>query len=304
MGPWVAVTDGSGNAIAVNRYDEYGIPQSTNLGRFQYTGQTWLPELGMYYYKARIYSPTLGRFLQTDPIRYGGGMNMYAYVGGDPVNRTDPSGLLDIQICRSVPVSVTIEQDGASPPSSGRRPSMKQICDYYHIPDEHFGQPYLPYFPIPGAIPDSFPTPHEYIVNNKVAPAGQCSAGEFADGFRRHIVPGVPSSQPIQSGQSYTARDPGLSISPYGWGPSGPVISTQIGETHFRNQTEARHPLHNGSIDRIAYQSGGDWYVATIGVGVNTSPVMALANEIRGPAIFNGLDRDLATYLKVMCDGK
>ena len=47
----------------------------------------------MYYYKARIYSPTLGRFLQTDPIGYGDGLNWYNYVGGDPVNATDPSGL-------------------------------------------------------------------------------------------------------------------------------------------------------------------------------------------------------------------
>ena len=65
-----------------------------NVGRFQYTGQTWLPELGMYYFKARIYSPTLGRFLQPDPIGYGDGMNMYAYVGGDPINASDPSGTM------------------------------------------------------------------------------------------------------------------------------------------------------------------------------------------------------------------
>jgi hypothetical protein len=46
-GSIVAVTNASGAVTNVNRYDEYGIPAATNVGRFQYTGQAWLPELGV-----------------------------------------------------------------------------------------------------------------------------------------------------------------------------------------------------------------------------------------------------------------
>ena len=79
-------------------YDEYGIPGGSYTQRFQYTGQAWLPELGMAYYKARIYSLTLGRFMQPDPIGYRAGLNLYNYVGGNPVNLTDPTGLY--QFCQ------------------------------------------------------------------------------------------------------------------------------------------------------------------------------------------------------------
>ncbi len=92
-GSIVARSNESGAKTAINAYDEYGIPGGGNVGRFQYTGQTWLSPLGMYYYKARFYSPTLGRFMQTDPIGYGDGMNTHAYVANDPVNSTDFRGL-------------------------------------------------------------------------------------------------------------------------------------------------------------------------------------------------------------------
>lgn len=90
--------DLSGAMVFTNGYDDYGQPRSGNLGRFQYTGQLLMPDFGAYHYKARAYAPTLGRFLQTDPIGYAAGANLYGYVGGDPINLADPTGLQEDQV--------------------------------------------------------------------------------------------------------------------------------------------------------------------------------------------------------------
>lgn len=94
-GSVVAISDSTGNLVGGrNRYDEYGNLQGATItGRFGYTGQAWLPELGMWHYRARIYNPALARFMQVDPLGYGDGLNVYAYVSGDPMNLADPSGL-------------------------------------------------------------------------------------------------------------------------------------------------------------------------------------------------------------------
>jgi RHS repeat-associated protein len=94
LGSIVAIANSNGSSFATNAYDEYGINDSGNNTdeRFGYTGQAFVPELGMYYYKARFYSPTLGRFLQTDPVGYKDQINLYEYVGDDPVDYNDPTG--------------------------------------------------------------------------------------------------------------------------------------------------------------------------------------------------------------------
>jgi RHS repeat-associated protein len=60
----------------------------------RFPGQLYDNETGLHYNYHRTYSPSIGGYTQPDPIGLNGGqLSLYAYVGGDPVNRIDPKGL-------------------------------------------------------------------------------------------------------------------------------------------------------------------------------------------------------------------
>ncbi|PYI93375.1 MAG: hypothetical protein DME97_06470 [Verrucomicrobia bacterium] len=104
------LTDLNGNIMEQYYYDAFGYPYFYNgsgnwLGysphgnRFLFTGREWLSELRLYDYRNRMYQPELGRFLQPDPKEFGAGdYNLYRYCHNDPVNRSDPFGLIDRDI--------------------------------------------------------------------------------------------------------------------------------------------------------------------------------------------------------------
>lgn len=92
--------DDSGDYVAWYEYDAFGkVPAGYSGGtmkdenpiRFstQYTDE----ETGLVYYGFRYYDPSKGRFLNRDPIGEEGGLNLYRFVGNDPINRVDRWGL-------------------------------------------------------------------------------------------------------------------------------------------------------------------------------------------------------------------
>jgi RHS repeat-associated protein len=93
----VAAQNGTVSASNTYNYNPWGEAiagsGSGHLSEQGFTGHIEDPS-GLTYMQARYYDPAIGRFLEADPIGYKGGLNLYTYVGNDPLDRTDPSGRL------------------------------------------------------------------------------------------------------------------------------------------------------------------------------------------------------------------
>lgn len=114
LGSIVAITDDATNIVQKYSYDSFGTPTLTDpdfIQPYAFTGREWDDEAELYFYRARYYDPSAGRFISKDPIAirgniYNQGVNAsysqyveavttpYLYTGNDPVNYTDPSGLV------------------------------------------------------------------------------------------------------------------------------------------------------------------------------------------------------------------
>lgn len=76
--------------------------------QFAHQGLLFEPELGSYQNRARQYHPQMRRFLARDPAQFGDGLNLYAYLRGNPAVLLDPSGRDAICCCAGEAIMVAL----------------------------------------------------------------------------------------------------------------------------------------------------------------------------------------------------
>jgi RHS repeat-associated protein len=85
----------SGEVAQALDYDAWGlVTRDTNPGfqPFGFAGGLYDPATGLVRFGARDYDPETGRWVTRDPTGLAGGVNVYLYADGDPVNLVDPTG--------------------------------------------------------------------------------------------------------------------------------------------------------------------------------------------------------------------
>ncbi|MCF6252011.1 MAG: RHS domain-containing protein [Methylococcaceae bacterium] len=96
LGTPQTITDQNQSVFWQANYNPFGkatITRQTITNNIRFPGQYFDQETGLHYNYYRYYDPNTGRYITSDPIGLQGGLNTYAYVGGNPLSYSDPQGL-------------------------------------------------------------------------------------------------------------------------------------------------------------------------------------------------------------------
>ncbi|MHC4068615.1 MAG: RHS repeat domain-containing protein [Planctomycetota bacterium] len=94
LGSVAALSEENADVVERYSYNVFGEPNRTSSvnNPYMFTARRYDDETSLYYYRARYYDPDVGRFISVDPIGYEDSMNLYNYVGNNPVVERDPFG--------------------------------------------------------------------------------------------------------------------------------------------------------------------------------------------------------------------
>ena len=209
-----AVIDSSQNTAAAYSYDAFGQLEATSgsLSQpMQFSTKLYDPQTGLAYFGARYYLTGLDRWLSRDPLGEAAGLNAYAYVHNNPVNRNDPTG----------------QDDGFSSSPGGLGPQLNfNLGDF----SAQLQAPWL----YPGSGYSQFDLSFNLNLTPNVALVCDASSRGFGldvknlGPFEVQVTSSSPSTGQLQISIDTGNPNIGAQVQ-VTWGPGGPTFSGGIG---------------------------------------------------------------------------
>ncbi|MBA3832572.1 MAG: RHS repeat-associated core domain-containing protein [Chthoniobacterales bacterium] len=206
-----------------------------------FTGQKWYSQLGILDLRNRAYLPSLGRFLQPDPIGFGGdASNLYRYCGNSPSNLSDPSGLFSLTGIWTKFLKIFSNngiQSSSSSSSSSSWSAQNSNGDYYPVAPDGSNV-------VPSATGPTLTTDHVYVSS------GDTIGNLWDPGFDR--TAGVGDYSPFDGGSQGDGRGGGggggFNIDPHQLASYGPSPAAGARMRQFANVVDATTISYLGGV--------------------------------------------------------